>query len=163
MFKADCSTDNYETPIAVWRQLLPYVKQYKTIVDPFYCDGRARIYWEDLGKKCKHSDIDAYSITNDFPPDHCIVTNPPFSQLEKAITFLFSFDNAIFCLVPISILNSDWFVELLHKAEEYREFSILPAVVRTGFIKDGALLRESPTALCIISLGVANGKRKRRE
>lgn len=161
MFKSNCDSDNYETPISVWRQLLPFLKDYKTVVDPFYCNGRAKIYWEDLGKKCINQDIDAYSFPKSLAPGYCIVTNPPFSDLQKAITFLADIIGDVFILLPISVLNSTWFQDLLTSTKADKDFDILPITLRSGFIKDGIQLRTSPIACCFISFVSRNVKRVR--
>jgi len=152
MFKSLCESDNYETPISVWRQLLPHLKEYKTILDPFYCNGRAKIYWEDLGKKCLHYDCDAYQIIKPPARDFAIVTNPPFSELERAVTFLLSFGNDTFILIPISILQAGWFQALIASClETGGNFEILPITLRSGFIKDGIQLKASPVACCFVA------------
>ena len=145
MFKSVCDTDNYETPISVWRQLLPYLRKYKEVIDPFYCSGRSKIYWEDLGKRCINSDIDAYTIGTKFASDTCIVTNPPFSCLEKAVSFLFTIENALYLLIPVSILTAPWFLDLVQNTD----YTILFAV-QTGYIKNGLQLRRSPTGCVVI-------------
>lgn len=158
MFKHLCDSDNYETPISVWRQLLPYLKRYKVVVDPFYCNGRSKIYWEDLGKACISLDSDAYQLPNSFESDVVLVTNPPFSQLEQALTHFVKFDVDCYFLVPTAILHTPWFADL--DINSGKDLEILQVNIRSGFIKNGFQLRESPTACCFVAFRKRNRKQR---
>lgn len=144
-------SDNYETPIVVWRSLLPYVRDYTDVWDPFYCSGRSKVYWQDLGKVCHSEQRDAF--TSSKPVESCcIVTNPPFSILEQCVTWILEQDCVAFVLLPSEVLAKEWFHDALKKTK--RSFYLVPPTyaLRGGFIKDGKQLPRPKFTYCIVKL-----------
>ena len=43
--------DNYETPQLAFEMLLPYIDTSNIIYEPFYCDGKAKEYLNNIGYK----------------------------------------------------------------------------------------------------------------
>lgn len=109
-FTGVCEEDNWETPLTVWRQLLRIVPEFQKIWDPFYCHGRSKIYIEDCGKEALHQDQDCFK--EQFPEGNvALVTNPPFSQLEKVIPWIISFKKKAVILLPLEVLYRDWWIQ----------------------------------------------------
>lgn len=109
-------SDDWETPKEVWKDGLQYVPKHlaKKAWDPFFCKGRAKIYLEDLGFEEVHHKQEDFFQT-DLPENtSIIVTNPPFSILEKVFERILSFKVPTLMLVPKTILTKEWFMRCLH-------------------------------------------------
>lgn len=145
-------TDNYETPIAIWRSLLPALRSVSEIWDPFYCNGRSKIYWEDLGKICHSEQRDAF--TSDVPGSgNCvIVTNPPFSIMERCLEWIVKQPCDAYVLLPLEVLHKEWFHHLITSNQV--NFNVMEphAALRNGFIKEGKQLPRPRFHYVIVSL-----------
>ena len=53
--------DDYETPMEILKDILPYIKDYNIIYDPFYCKGTIIKEWEKLNKICINENKDAFN------------------------------------------------------------------------------------------------------
>ena len=74
--------DDYETTKEILELLIPYIKDFNKIYDPFYCAGRVKKNWEELGKKCYNEKLDAFD--REPPQDFDItISNIPFSMKEN--------------------------------------------------------------------------------
>jgi hypothetical protein len=90
--------DHFETPAAAYRDLQPVLDWLtnssttttipigKTLYDPYYCNGRAKILLHEIGyDQVVHEKRDFYAdVTNDTVPAYDIfITNPPYSDEHK--------------------------------------------------------------------------------
>ena len=107
----DKDSDNYSTNKEGWKLIEPYIPKDKIIWSPFYCDGKQKEYFEEMGYNIIHQDKDFFSYT---PEYDIIVDNPPFSKMREICVKLKELDKPFILITPgISIL-SKWF-QLLFK------------------------------------------------
>ena len=50
-FTQDKDSDNYATDKKGWEIIEPYIPKDKVIWSPFYCDGKQKEYFEEMGYK----------------------------------------------------------------------------------------------------------------
>jgi len=85
-FTCDKSNDNYTTSKKSWEVIKQFIPQDKIIWCPFYCDGKQKIYLNELGfEKVIHEDKDFFKSN---PECDLIVDNPPFSKMKNVILIL---------------------------------------------------------------------------
>lgn len=124
--------DDYETPKEILQMLLPYIKDFKKIYDPYYCAGRVKQYWEELGKICYNEKLDAFNRT---PPEDFDITisNIPYSIKEKSIKLFIELGKPFIILMPIDAMGSKWINKYFDKLQ-----FIIPHK-RLNFTKNGKL------------------------
>jgi len=139
--------DDYETPKKILEMLLPYIKKYKKIYDPFYCAGRVKQYWEELGKICYNEKLDAF---NREPPSDfdIIISNIPFSIKEKTMELFFKLGKPFIILMPIAAMGSKWINKYFDKLQ-----FIIPHK-RLHFSKNGELGKGSWFDTCFYCYGL---------
>ena len=76
-FTKDRDSDNYETDKKGWEIIEEYIPKDKKIWAPFYCDGKQKEIFKEMGMDIIHEDKDFFSYT---PEYDIIVDNPPFSK-----------------------------------------------------------------------------------
>ena len=79
-FTLDKDSDNYATDKKGWEIIEPYIPKDKKIWSPFYCDGKQKEYFKDMGFDIIHEDRDFFSYT---PEYDIIIDNPPFSKWKE--------------------------------------------------------------------------------
>jgi len=119
------------------------IPKNKILWDPFYCEGRSRIYLQDLGfsmaPNVKHVDMNLTYTTeseNSAPNSiafDVLVTNPPFSQLESVVPWIVKMRKPAIFLIPEKVMTRTWFRELLTDEVFYIYFP----KQRIAFIQDG--------------------------
>tara|TARA_R100000697_G_scaffold77502_1_gene89682 strand:+ start:1077 stop:1577 length:501 start_codon:yes stop_codon:yes gene_type:complete len=128
--------DDYETPKEVLESLLPYIKDFKKIYDPFYCAGRVKKSWEELGKICYNEKLDAFNRVH--PEDFDIViSNIPFTIKEKCMKLFFDLKKPFIIIMPIDAMGSKWIKKYFDKLQ-----FIIPKK-RIHFTKNGILGKGS--------------------
>lgn len=132
-------SDDWETPLAVWKDLknvLPGTAMTNgKIWDPFYSNGRSKIYMEDLGYDVHSEPNQDFETLHEKPAGvHWLITNPPFSKLEIHLPRILKFDMHICLLLPKKVLERDWFATLLQNEQVT---IVNTSVKRIWFIKDG--------------------------
>jgi len=134
------SADDYETPLALWKELTPSLHRSLTIYDPFYCNGRSKIYLEDLGYKVisNKEDFNDACESGAVPEFDVLVTNPPFSKLEELLPKIVALRKKAIILLPTAVLTKNWMLDLLQDAECY---AAEPAK-SMGFIRDGVQMKK---------------------
>jgi len=131
--------DDWETPMHVWMELAQYLPDV-LLWDPFYCDGRASVYWEDLGWEIYHELEDIFDVQE--PNGQIVVTNPPFSKLENVLPKLHSFNLPTVLLIPKEVTTRKWFVDLY----QFDETTSKEAPDLIHFIQDGKMAEGSGPA-----------------
>lgn len=108
--------DDYETPLYILKSLLPFIKKYNIIYDPFYCNGTVIEYWKELDKTCINEKLDAFNRTH--PEDYdIIISNIPFSCKEKCMELFFKLDKPFIILMPIDTMGSTWINKYFSKLQ----------------------------------------------
>jgi len=80
MFCGDKESDNYITNGDEWNRIKEYIPKNKIIWSPFYCDGKQKEYFKDMGFDIIHENKDFFSYV---PKYDLIIDNPPFSKKKK--------------------------------------------------------------------------------
>tara|TARA_R100000005_G_C4986643_1_gene194803 strand:- start:750 stop:1226 length:477 start_codon:yes stop_codon:yes gene_type:complete len=106
-------SDNYSTDKKGWEIIKQFIPTDKKIWSPFYCDGKQKEYFEELGYNIIHEDKDFFSYT---PEYDIIVDNPPFSNMKKVCERLKQLDKPFILITPTITLLSKWF-QVLFKDE----------------------------------------------
>ena len=105
-FVNDKESDNYSTDKLGWEIIKEYIPNNKIIWSPFYCDGKQKIYFADMGFDIIHEDKDFFSYTPDYD---IIIDNPPFSKIRDICTKLKELDKPFMMITPCITLLSKWF------------------------------------------------------
>lgn len=139
--------DDYETPKQILETLLPYIKDFKKIYDPFYCTGRVKKDWEELDKICYNEKLDAFDRT---PPEDFDITisNIPFSMKEKCMKLFFDLGKPFIILMPIDAMGSVWINKYFDKLQ------IIIPHKRLHFSKNGELGKGSWFDTCFYCYGL---------
>jgi len=139
--------DDYETQKETLQSLLPFIKKYKIIYDPFYCQGTIKKYWEELGKECINEKLDAFN--REHPKEyHIIISNIPFSIKKECIELFFSLDKPFIILMPIATMGSKWMSKYFDKLQ-----FIVPHK-RINFLKNGKVGNGSWFDCCFYCYGL---------
>tara|TARA_R110002012_G_scaffold100597_1_gene239284 strand:- start:1344 stop:1856 length:513 start_codon:yes stop_codon:yes gene_type:complete len=121
--------DDYETPSCVLSDLIPYIKNHKTIYDPFYCKGLVIVEWAKLNKHCINEKQDAFN--REHPNYDILISNIPFSLKKECIELALSLSKPFALLMPIDTLGSKWMNKYFDKLQ-----FIIPQK-RYNFYKEG--------------------------
>jgi len=108
-FTKDKDADNYVTSKKSWEVIKQFIPQNKKIWCPFYCDGKQKEYFKDLGFDVIHEDKDFFTFNPDFD---LIIDNPPFSKMKDICIRLKEFDKPFIIIAPPRTLNSKYFQQL---------------------------------------------------
>tara|TARA_R100000541_G_C1878830_1_gene82013 strand:- start:75 stop:551 length:477 start_codon:yes stop_codon:yes gene_type:complete len=76
-FTNDKDSDNYATDKKGWEIIKDFIPHDKKIYAPFYCDGKQKEYFKEMGYDIIHEDTDFFTNTYDYD---IIIDNPPFSK-----------------------------------------------------------------------------------
>lgn len=102
-------SDNYATDKNVWEIIKEFIPQNKKIYAPFYCDGKQKEYFSDMGFDIIHEDVDFFNNTFEYD---IIVDNPPFSKKKEILTELREIDKPFILIIPTCLLSLKWFQNL---------------------------------------------------
>lgn len=108
-FTQDKDSDNYATDKVGWEIIKDYIPNDKKIWSPFYCDGKQREYFAEMGFDIIHEDKDFFSYTPEFD---CIIDNPPFSKFKEICIRLKELDKPFILICPARTLQLKYFQRL---------------------------------------------------
>ena len=94
-FTGDKDSDNYATDKKGWEIIKEYIPDNKIIWSPFYCDGKQKEYFKELGYDIIHEDKDFFNYT---PNYDIIIDNPPFSKWKDVCNRLKELDKPFILL-----------------------------------------------------------------
>tara|TARA_R110000796_G_scaffold130691_1_gene246340 strand:+ start:341 stop:823 length:483 start_codon:yes stop_codon:yes gene_type:complete len=98
-FTLDKDSDNYATDKLGWEIIKDYIPNDKIIWSPFYCDGKQKEYFEEMGFDIIHEDEDFFN--DDIIPDYdIIVDNPPYSKWFDICFRLKQLDKPFILIAP---------------------------------------------------------------
>ena len=78
-FTKDKDSDNYATDKYGWDNIKDYIPTDKKIWSPFYCDGKQKEIFKDMGFDIIHEDEDFFENNK----GDIIIDNPPFSKWKE--------------------------------------------------------------------------------
>ena len=96
-FIKDKETDNHTSPIKIWQEIIKYIPKDRQIWCPFYCDGKQKEIFKELGHDVIHEDKDFFSYT---PEYDIIIDNPPFSKCKEVCARLKLLDKPFIIILP---------------------------------------------------------------
>ena len=99
-FTNDKDSDNYATDL---------IPKDKVIWAPFYCDGKQKEYFEEMGFNIIHKDKDFFNYT---PEYDIIVDNPPFSKMKDICIRLKELDKPFILVAFSKVILMKWFQKL---------------------------------------------------
>jgi len=102
-------SDNYATDKNGWEIIASYIPTDKVIWSPFYCDGKQKEYFEEMGYDIIHRDEDFFSY---MPEYDIIVDNPPFSRMREICTRLKELDKPFILVAFSKVILMKWFQRL---------------------------------------------------
>lgn len=112
-------SDDYTTTEKAFFDIKPFKPENaKIIYDPFYLDGKSKIYMEKVFSDCKiiHEEKDAFSW---MPECDIIITNPPFSKKKEVLKWLETINKPFMVLLPAFTICNKYFQKLgVHKQVE---------------------------------------------
>ena len=105
-FTEDKDSDNYITNKYEWERIKDYIPTDKIIWSPFYCDGKQKEYFKELGYDIIHEDKDFFSYT---PEYDLLIDNPPFSKKNEILNKLNDLDKPFILICPSMLLSYKYF------------------------------------------------------
>ena len=105
-FVQDKDSDNYITNKHDWERIKDYIPTDKIIWSPFYCDGKQKEYFKELGYDIIHEDKDFFSYT---PEYDLLIDNPPFSKKNEILNKLNDLDKPFILICPSMLLSYKYF------------------------------------------------------
>ena len=107
-FTGDKDSDNYVTNADDWLRIKDYIPKDKIIWSPFYCDGKQKEYFKDMGFDIIHEDKDFFTYT---PEYDIVIDNPPISKKKEILAKLKELDKPFILIVPSMMLSYKYFQE----------------------------------------------------
>lgn len=106
MFNGDKDSDNYITNKSDWERIKEYIPSDKKIWSPFYCDGKMKEYFADMGYDIYHEDKDFFAYE---PEYDIVVDNPPFSKKKEVLKRLKQLNKPFILVCPSMMLSYKYF------------------------------------------------------
>ena len=107
-FTEDKDSDNYITNKNEWERIKDYIPNNKVIWSPFYCDGKQKDYFKEMGFNIIHEDEDFFQNNK----GDIIIDNPPFSKKKEIFTRLKELNKPFILVCPSMLLSYKYFQEL---------------------------------------------------
>ena len=108
-FTLDKDSDNYATDKHGWELIKNYIPTDKQIWSPFYCDGKQKEYFAEMGFDIIHNDEDFFSYT---PEYDIIIDNVPFSKWFDICFRLKELDKPFILIAPVRAFTTKKFQNL---------------------------------------------------
>jgi hypothetical protein len=108
-FTKDKDSDNYTTNKIGWEMIKDYIPTDKKIYSPFYCDGKQKQYFKEMGYDIIHEDKDFFNFNPDYD---IIIDNPPFSKMKEICNRLKEIDKPFILISFSKVILMKWFQKL---------------------------------------------------
>ncbi len=106
-FTEDKDSDNYATDKIGWEIIKEYIPTDKKIWAPFYCDGKQKIYFKEMGFDIIHEDEDFFKNNK----GDIVIDNPPFSKKKEILLKLKELDKPFILILPSQKINTSYMRE----------------------------------------------------
>ena len=106
-FTNNISTDNYTTDKRGWEMIKDYLPTDKKIWCPFYCDGKQKEYFTEMGYDIIHEDEDFFK--ND--KGDIIIDNPPYSKMKEGAERLLLLNKPFILVLPTRYFGIKYFMD----------------------------------------------------
>ena len=107
-FTNDKDSDNYATDKNGWELIKEYIPADKQIWSPFYCDGKQKEYFKEMGFDIIHNDEDFFE--ND--RGEIVIDNPPFSKMKVICKRLKELEKPFILIAFSKVILYKWFQQL---------------------------------------------------
>ena len=107
-FTKDKDSDNYATDKLGWEIIKDYIPTDKKIWSPFYCDGKQKEYFKEMGFDIIHEDEDFFE--ND--KGDIVIDNPPFSKMKEICIRLKELNKPFILIAFSKVILLKWFQRL---------------------------------------------------
>lgn len=107
-FTNDKDSDNYATDKIGWEIIKDYIPKDKQIWAPFYCDGKQKDYFKELGFDIIHLDEDFFQNNK----GDIVIDNPPFSKMRLICERLKELNKPFILMAFSKVLLMKWFQRL---------------------------------------------------
>ncbi len=107
-FTKDKDSDNYSTDKIGWEIIKEYIPNDKIIWSPFYCDGKQKIYFKEMGYDIIHEDENFFKNNK----GDIIIDNPPFSKMKEICLRLKDLDKPFILVAFSKVILMKWFQKL---------------------------------------------------
>jgi len=104
-FVQDKDSDNYITRKEDWERIKQFIPTDKKIWSPFYCDGKQKEYFAEMGFDIIHEDEDFFENNK----GDIIIDNPPFSKKKEILQRLKDLDKPFIIICPSMMLSYKYF------------------------------------------------------
>ena len=108
-FTLDKESDNYATDKKGWEIIKDYIPKDKVLWSPFYCDGKQKEYFKEMGLDTIHEDKDFFSYT---PEYDILIDNPPFSKWKEICQKLKELDKPFIIIAFPKVILTKRFTNL---------------------------------------------------
>ena len=108
MFTNDKDSDNYATDKGGWEIIKDFIPKDKVIWSPFYCDGKQKEYFEEMGFNIIHENEDFFENNK----GDIIIDNPPFSKMKEICIRLKELDKPFILVAFSKVILMKWFQRL---------------------------------------------------
>ena len=142
-YKGKAKTDdNYNTPKTAVDAIIHLVPKSSVVYEPFWSkDSKSHIYLQEHGFPTVSHVGDFYSDPPDF---NFIVTNPPFSDIQRCLSRLFELAKPFIIIAPLGLIVRQYFKQYKDKV------SILIPSKRIQF-ESSTSKNRSPFDCCYIT------------
>jgi len=132
--------NDYGTSKYIFGMLTDFVDKTKVIYEPFYLDGKAKNYLNELGyDNVIHNNEDFFENYDKYDYD-LIITNPPYTIKKRIFKKLYEINKPFIVIVPISTITK-LFIKEIFKTDIERLQMIIPNR-RMQFEKNGNQLKR---------------------
>tara|TARA_R100000353_G_C6443379_1_gene179215 strand:+ start:271 stop:747 length:477 start_codon:yes stop_codon:yes gene_type:complete len=107
-FTNDKDADNYSTSKKGWELIKDFIPKDKIIWSPFYCDGKQKEYFKEMGFDIIHEDEDFFENNK----GDIIIDNPPFSKMKDVCIRLKELDKPFIIIAFSKVILLKWFQKL---------------------------------------------------
>tara|TARA_R110002096_G_C14453122_1_gene711708 strand:+ start:272 stop:745 length:474 start_codon:yes stop_codon:yes gene_type:complete len=107
-FTNDKDTDNYATDKYGWELIKDYIPTDKQIWSPFYCDGKQKEIFKDMGFDIIHEDEDFFENNK----GDIIIDNPPYSKWNEICIRLKELDKPFIIIAFPKVILTKRFTNL---------------------------------------------------
>ncbi len=106
-FTQDKDTDNYITNKEGWFRIKEFIPKDKQIWSPFYCDGKQKEYFKEMGFDIIHNDEDFFKNNR----GDIVIDNIPFSKKKEVLKRLKDLDKPFILIINSAMLSYKYFQE----------------------------------------------------
>mgnify|MGYP003656118730 CR=1 FL=1 len=108
-FTDDKDSDNYATDKIGWEIIKEYIPKDKILYAPFYCDGKQKEYFNEMGLDIIHEDKDFFTFNPDY---EVLIDNLPFSKMKEICIRLKELDKPFIIIAFSKVILMKWFQKL---------------------------------------------------